>query len=188
MESGNRLAFSREIFEAGARLFHEGDPPGDAFVIESGKVEIAKKHQDDQVVVGVAGPGEMLGEMSLVDDSPRSATARASERTVALVVPHEVLRRRLKAPIRSCNGSFESSSKGSAIRPRRWPPRRPSSADIRPPRSQFITSTPSRPFPRGGDCAIASARAQSRKRLIPLAPVGSTGGGLDATRAAARPG
>ncbi len=96
MESGNRLAFSREIFEAGARLFHEGDPPGDAFVIESGKVEIAKKHQDDQVVVGVAGPGEMLGEMSLVDDSPRSATARASERTVALVVPHEVLRRRLE--------------------------------------------------------------------------------------------
>ena len=64
---------SEVSFPAGAVLAREGEPGEEAFVVVSGEVDvtIGKKK------VATVGPGEILGEMSLLDLGPRSATATA---------------------------------------------------------------------------------------------------------------
>ncbi len=66
------------FFERGAVIFFE-DLPGDCFfVILEGEVEILKRHgQPDEVLLGVSGAGQPVGEMALIDERPRSATVRA---------------------------------------------------------------------------------------------------------------
>ncbi len=62
---------------AGQRLFRQGQAGDAAFVVESGAVEIYTEGPGGEVVVATLGPGEVIGELSLLDGSPRSASARA---------------------------------------------------------------------------------------------------------------
>jgi EAL domain-containing protein (putative c-di-GMP-specific phosphodiesterase class I) len=66
-----------ELFEAGHVIFAEGDPPSGAFLIESGRIEVSTMQLGERRVLGELGPGMLLGEMAVIDDSPRTATARA---------------------------------------------------------------------------------------------------------------
>ncbi|KAB2901227.1 MAG: EAL domain-containing protein [Dokdonella sp.] len=66
-----------ELFAAGDLIFREGDPPDGAFLIESGRIEISTHQFGEHRVLGELGPGMLLGEMAVIDDSPRTATARA---------------------------------------------------------------------------------------------------------------
>jgi CRP/FNR family cyclic AMP-dependent transcriptional regulator len=62
-------------FKPGQILFHEGDPGHALYLIRSGQVKIVRIAPDGQeILLRVAGPGECLGEMALLDDEPRSAT------------------------------------------------------------------------------------------------------------------
>ena len=63
----------RQSLKAGESLFREGDPGDCAFVIESGQLEISRGSD----ILALLGPGEMIGEMSLLDQLPRSASAKA---------------------------------------------------------------------------------------------------------------
>jgi CRP-like cAMP-binding protein len=58
---------------AGTVVFKEGDPGDQLCVIQEGRVEIRVKERP----VAVLGPSEIFGEMALVDESPRSASAVA---------------------------------------------------------------------------------------------------------------
>lgn len=65
----------------GEVLFREGDVGDGAYAIESGRIEIlARGAGDHEVQVAVLGPGDVLGELSLLDGAPRSATARAMDK------------------------------------------------------------------------------------------------------------
>ena len=87
----------RRTFNPGDRLFVEGEVGNAAYIIEQGKVEIAKRVADgEHSVLDVSGKGEMIGEMALIDDAPRMATARATEPTVVLVVPRADFETRLE--------------------------------------------------------------------------------------------
>lgn len=66
-----------ESFKAGDIVFAEGDPPSGAFLIESGRIEISTLQWGELRVLSELGPGMLLGEMAVIDDSPRTATARA---------------------------------------------------------------------------------------------------------------
>ena len=66
-----------EPFKAGAIIFAEGDAPSGAFLIESGRIEIATTQLGERRILSELGPGMLLGEMAVLDDSPRTATARA---------------------------------------------------------------------------------------------------------------
>ncbi len=66
-----------EQYRAGELVFAEGDAPTCAYLIESGQVEISTNQFGEIRVLGVLGPGMLLGEMAVLDDSTRSATARA---------------------------------------------------------------------------------------------------------------
>jgi len=67
----------------GEVLFHRGDP-GDAFyIIESGHIRIFTLDEEGrELTLNTLGPGEAFGELSLVDDRPRSASAAAVGPTV----------------------------------------------------------------------------------------------------------
>lgn len=87
----------RKTYEPGSRIFLEGEDADCAYLIESGKVELTIRKDDDVVVVNIASKGEMIGEMALIDGTPRSASARCPEETVALVIPKAEFEKRLSA-------------------------------------------------------------------------------------------
>lgn len=78
-------------------LFHEGDPPTSAFLIEDGSVEIVLERPDGEVVVAVRMAGEMVGEMAIVDQSPRSASVRAREDSVLIPITDVQIAARMAA-------------------------------------------------------------------------------------------
>jgi CRP/FNR family transcriptional regulator, cyclic AMP receptor protein len=64
----------------GKVLWEQGEPGNALYVVLSGAVEIAvKKQTGERLVIETAGPGEFFGEISLLDDGPRSAGALALE-------------------------------------------------------------------------------------------------------------
>ena len=79
-------------FPRHSRLFHQGDPGTGLYVVVSGLVKVAVTSEDgEEMVLVTLGPGEALGELSIVDGGPRSASAEALEPTVALLITREVL-------------------------------------------------------------------------------------------------
>ena len=69
-------------FEAGQVLAREGRPGHEAFIIVRGEATVTIGDRE----VAVVGPGEVIGEMSLVDQAPRNATLTARTRIEALVI------------------------------------------------------------------------------------------------------
>jgi uncharacterized membrane protein len=67
---------------AGEVLFREGDPGGSLAVVLEGELEILTTHHGREQRLAVVGPGGHVGEMSVIDGEPRSATARASGPTL----------------------------------------------------------------------------------------------------------
>jgi len=86
----------KRSFKPGQIIFEEGADGEEAFMIEKGKVEIAKKHGAAELILTAIDAGEMIGEMALVDPAPRSATARAMLATTVIVIPKRVFERLLK--------------------------------------------------------------------------------------------
>jgi CRP-like cAMP-binding protein len=70
-------------FQAGEIILHEHDEGETAFIIERGKVEVTKELDGQTIPLASLGPGEVFGEMSMIDERPRSATVTAVEETVA---------------------------------------------------------------------------------------------------------
>ena len=70
-------------FRAGETIFHEGDPGDSMHVIASGRAKITIESVDgEEAILVTLGPGEVFGELVLLDGAPRSATAVAVEPTV----------------------------------------------------------------------------------------------------------
>jgi CRP/FNR family transcriptional regulator/CRP/FNR family cyclic AMP-dependent transcriptional regulator len=77
-------------FERGEVLFHEGDPTCGLYILQSGQVKIVLIDPDgEETILHVQGRGECLGELSLVDGEPRSATVVALDRVEALALYRE---------------------------------------------------------------------------------------------------
>ena len=64
-------------FEAGQVIFQEGERGDEMFIIEIGQVEIVRRRAGEERSLVVFEAGDFFGEMSLLEDLPRSATARA---------------------------------------------------------------------------------------------------------------
>jgi CRP/FNR family transcriptional regulator, cyclic AMP receptor protein len=70
----------RRRYPAGAVLFGEGDRSDRCFVVDEGTVKIARLTEDGrEVVFAVRRPGELIGELAVLDGGPRSASATALE-------------------------------------------------------------------------------------------------------------
>lgn len=75
-----------KTFPPGEIIFREGDESEEAFWIVSGKVEISIETPSGPNVLTTLGSGEIFGEMGMIDDQPRAATARALTTTEVEVI------------------------------------------------------------------------------------------------------
>jgi hypothetical protein len=76
-------------FAAGQMVFSEGDASDSAYLIRSGRVEVLKDSPAGPIRLAVLGEGEIVGEMGVIDERPRSASARALEPVEALAFNHQ---------------------------------------------------------------------------------------------------
>jgi CRP/FNR family cyclic AMP-dependent transcriptional regulator len=75
-------------YPAGATLLRQGETGVGLFIITNGQVRVTQQAPDGtDRDLGVYGQGAVLGEMSLLDDLPRTATVTAIGATRALVIP-----------------------------------------------------------------------------------------------------
>ena len=80
----------RRQYEAGEVILRENEPGETAYIIETGQVEVTKEQDGLRVHLAYVGAGASFGEMSMIDDKPRSATVTAIEATVVREIHRDV--------------------------------------------------------------------------------------------------
>lgn len=75
-----------KTYQAGDVIFHRGDRGEHALFIERGAVDVVIDKDGAEVVIAKLGKGEIVGEMSMIDDAPRSADVVATEETEVIVI------------------------------------------------------------------------------------------------------
>ena len=88
------LAERMEVREVskGETIFHHGDAGDSLMIIKSGRVQVYLENTEGQkIILSEIEPGELIGEISLFDPGPRSATAVAVEDSELLVLDHDEL-------------------------------------------------------------------------------------------------
>ncbi|MGE0545456.1 MAG: Crp/Fnr family transcriptional regulator [Kofleriaceae bacterium] len=88
--------FARD-FAPGTVLFHEGDPGDFMYVIQDGEVEIRRSVGETERVLAVLQPGEFFGEMAILNNRPRSATAVVKSDARLLVIAGKTFEAMLRA-------------------------------------------------------------------------------------------
>lgn len=78
-----------KLFNEGEVIFEDGDVPHCAYLIHAGTVEVVVEGKGGAAIVDTLESGEVFGEMALVDNEPRSATAIAKVHTTCATVSKE---------------------------------------------------------------------------------------------------
>jgi CRP/FNR family transcriptional regulator, cyclic AMP receptor protein len=73
---------------AGQVLLKEGDPAKEMLVVMAGKLEVIKRNGQAEACIATLGPGEVAGEMALIDIQPRSAEVRSLAAASVIVLGH----------------------------------------------------------------------------------------------------
>lgn len=86
--TGNTVSLQRNDV-----VFSEEEPASALFIVLEGRIGIATHRFDDrEAILALMEPGDVFGEMSLLDSLPRAATARALEASTCIAVPYEPVR------------------------------------------------------------------------------------------------
>src|SRR6184192_2601697 len=91
LKSVSDIMFERK-YDANESIFEEGQPGAALFLILDGKVAVEIFREMSTTRLAVLEKGAFFGEMALLDDTPRSATARALEQTRTLALYRNDLR------------------------------------------------------------------------------------------------
>jgi hypothetical protein len=73
-------------FMPGDVIFAEGDAGAEMFILQSGRVEILKMIGGEERRLAILEKGDFFGEMAMLEELPRNATARALDKVTALTV------------------------------------------------------------------------------------------------------
>ena len=83
----------RRRFREGEAIFQQGDPGQMLYLVESGQVRIYVQDEEGQETsVTLCGPGDMFGELAVIDGLPRSASAVAMDNTVVSILSRDRFR------------------------------------------------------------------------------------------------
>ena len=86
-------------FRRGQALFSEGDIPERVFIIERGSVIVSRVAAGGrEIVLGLCGVGDVIGDLAVLDGGPRSGTAVAADEVETIVAPASVLLHTLRDP------------------------------------------------------------------------------------------
>jgi CRP/FNR family transcriptional regulator, cyclic AMP receptor protein len=84
-------------FDAGAVVFKEGDEGSTCFIVRSGRTRAIREHPDGRsITLAHFGPGDIFGEMAMLDGERRSATVEATEDTDAIAILSDDMHRLLR--------------------------------------------------------------------------------------------
>ncbi|KAB2832869.1 MAG: cyclic nucleotide-binding domain-containing protein, partial [Candidatus Brocadia sp.] len=84
------------LYKDGETIVEEGMQSRTMYVIQCGKVKVIKNDKGNETVLALLGEGDIFGEMSLFDASPRSATIKAVGEARVLAIEYEGLLKRFK--------------------------------------------------------------------------------------------
>ena len=97
LESFGELMRERS-YPRGSVILFENDPGDSLFVVRSGRVKVVLIGEDGrEVILGVLGVGQHFGELSLIDEQPRSAHVIAMEDASLLVLRRDDFRKRVES-------------------------------------------------------------------------------------------
>jgi CRP/FNR family cyclic AMP-dependent transcriptional regulator len=104
LEQGELERFSRvavpRSFPAATRVFHEGDHSDACYIVRSGSFRVTREHSDGRAItLATLGPGDIFGELAMLDGEVRSASVEALSDGELLALPAgEVRARRARHP------------------------------------------------------------------------------------------
>jgi CRP/FNR family transcriptional regulator len=88
-----RVAVPRS-YPARTRVFHQGDTSDACYVVRSGEVSIMREHTDGRsITLASLGPGDIFGELAMLDGEARSASVEARKDTELIALPASDVRR-----------------------------------------------------------------------------------------------
>ncbi len=85
----------RKTYQKGEMIFREGSEGNCAYVVQAGIIDICKVIDGKTVVLGTIGAGGIFGEMALIDDKPRMASARGREGGTVIIVTRAMFEQKL---------------------------------------------------------------------------------------------
>lgn len=85
-----------KMVPGGTIIFEQGDPGNHLFIIKKGTVRIFKKIKETETTLAILRDGDFFGEMSLLNNDPRSATAEAVEDVQLIAVTKDSFRNMVK--------------------------------------------------------------------------------------------
>ncbi len=86
----------RRTLKNGDTVFREGEQGSSAFVVQQGEVVIEKMVDGEQKKLATIGPGGVFGEMALIDEKPRMATARVKGGATVMTITKTMYQDKLK--------------------------------------------------------------------------------------------
>ncbi|MBF0167497.1 MAG: cyclic nucleotide-binding domain-containing protein [Alphaproteobacteria bacterium] len=87
----------RKVFFPGQKVFAEGEEGNRAYLVEKGEVEIFKKTEEgEERILGVITQGGIFGEMALIDNQPRMASARILTDATLSIIPRAAFEEKLR--------------------------------------------------------------------------------------------
>jgi CRP/FNR family transcriptional regulator len=90
-----RVAIPR-AFPAGVRVFHEGDHSDACYLVRSGDLRVTREHSDGRAIaLATLGPGDIFGELAMLDGEARSASVETLTDSELLALPAVDVRRLL---------------------------------------------------------------------------------------------
>src|ERR1017187_8142157 len=91
-------AVREKSYPKGSVILFEDDPGDALFIVREGRVKVVLVAEDGrEVILGILGVGDHFGELSLIDDQPRSAHVIAMEDSALLVLRRDDFRKRVEA-------------------------------------------------------------------------------------------
>ncbi|HWO16862.1 MAG TPA: Crp/Fnr family transcriptional regulator [Solirubrobacterales bacterium] len=87
LESFSHVAVPRS-FPAGVRVFHEGDHSDACYIVREGSFRVTREHSDGRAItLATLGPGDIFGELAMLDGEVRSASVEALDDGELLALP-----------------------------------------------------------------------------------------------------
>lgn len=96
VERISRVAVPRS-YPKGVRVFHEGDQSDACYIVRSGDLRVTREHPDGRAIaLATLGPGDIFGELAMLDGEARSASVEALSECELLALPAADMRRLLE--------------------------------------------------------------------------------------------
>src|SRR3954467_12613552 len=95
LERISRVSVARS-FPAGVRVFHEGDHSDACYLVRMGDLRVTREHSDGRAIaLATLGPGDIFGELAMLDGKARSASVETLAESELLALPAGDMRRLL---------------------------------------------------------------------------------------------